>query len=310
MPKYRRVTYTHRCQIHALLQTGFNQREIAEVVGLSKSTICRELKRNRVSNLYIPQTAQAFANRRKRRCRRKSKIDQTQAKIIKEKLTLTWSPEQISGRFRLEKGTYPSTPALYRYIKKDDSFRCHLRWYKRRGAGRYLQRRARPKWESSIESRPLIANERGRIGDWERDTMHAKGGMALICTDRKSRFTLIEKVEKRTANGIAFQTQTMIQGTGRRSYTMTNDNGPEFRGSIQVGVPIYYCRPMRPQQRGTVENTIGTIRRFIPKNRDLKKMKRREISKIEELLNNKPRKCLDFRTPHEVYYGKLLHSQR
>jgi transposase, IS30 family len=308
MPKYRRVTYTHRCQIHALLQNGFKPTEIAMIVGFDKSTICREIKRNKTGKTYIPDRAQALANKKKILCRKKSKLDGQLQGLIKEKLALSWSPEQISGRLKKEKKALVSTPTLYRFINKDDSLRCHLRMYNRRGAGRYLQRRARPKWESSIESRPEIANQRKRVGDWERDTMYAKGGMALVCTDRKSRLVLIQKVRARTAKGIAEQTIEMIKG--KRAFTMTNDNGSEFRGSVKIGIPIYYCKPMRPQQRGSVENAIGQIRRFIPRKRELQKMTEAEVKKIEILMNNKPRKCLNYKTPYEVYSGqRKLHSQ-
>lgn len=306
MPKYRRVTYTHRCQIHALLQNGFSPSQIANIIGFHKSTICRELKRNLVGKSYNPGEANAQANKKKKLCRRKSKVNLQLQGIIRKKLALSWSPEQISGRLKIEDIVSVSTPSLYRFINRDDSFRCYLRMYKRRGAGRYLQRRTRPKWQSSIESRPKIVNERKRLGDWERDTMYIKGGMTLVCTERRSRLTLLRKVKKRTAQGVAKQTRSMLKG--KKVFMMTNDNGSEFRGSVQIGVPIYYCQPMKPQQRGTVENTIGQIRRFIPRSTEIQNLKDKEVRKIESLMNNKPRKCLNFRTPNEVYNeSKKLH---
>lgn len=163
MPNYRRVTYTHRCQIHALLQNGFSRTHIANIIGFHKSTICRELKRNLVGKSYNPGEANAQANKKKKLCRRKSKVNSKLELMIKRKLALSWSPEQISGRLKVEDIVSVSTPSLYRFINRDDSYRCYLRMYKRRGAGRYLQRRNRPKWESSIESRPQVVNERNDL---------------------------------------------------------------------------------------------------------------------------------------------------
>lgn len=136
--------------------------------------------------------------------------------------------------------------------------------------------------------------------------MYIKGGMTLVCTERRSRLTLLQKVKKRTAEGVAKQTRSMLKG--KKAFTMTNDNGSEFRGSVQIGVPIYYCQPMKPQQRGTVENTIGQIRRFIPRSTEMQNLKDKEVKRIESLMNNKPRKCLNYRTPNEVYNeSKKLH---
>ncbi|MFP5387633.1 MAG: IS30 family transposase [Bacteriovoracia bacterium] len=306
MPKYRRVTYVDRCQIHSLLQNDFKLIEIAKILGFHKSTICREIARNKTGKIYNPDKAHTLAKKKKKQCRRRCKIEPSLHEEIKNKLKKTWSPEQISGRLKIEKKISVSTPTVYRLVNRFEHFRCHLKMYKRRGAGRYLQRRSRPKWESSIDSRPHIANDRKRIGDWERDTMHVKGGMTLVCTDRKSRFSLMDKVNKRTAEAVAKQTMALLKE--KRAYTVTNDNGPEFRGSINIGIPVYYCTPMKPQQRGTVENTIGQIRRFIPRNTEINSITSKDLKKVQEILNNKPRKCLGFKTPYEIFYKtKKLH---
>jgi IS30 family transposase len=161
--------------------------------------------------------------------------------------------------------------------------------------------------KTSIEQRPVESNKRLRLGDWERDCMYgARGERLLVCVDRKSRLTKITKVVGRTVRDITKLTNKLLQETKRKIHTITNDNGPEFRHPDGAIAPVYYCHPRRPQERGTVENTIGLIRQYIKRTTDLTLLTNQDIKHVEEVLNFRPRKCLDYKTPYEVFYGKSV----
>jgi len=146
-----------------------------------------------------------------------------------------------------------------------------------------------------------------RIGDWERDSMLISNRRhILVCTDRKSRFTKITPLESIKVKDVAQVTLALLKKTGRRVHTITNDNGPEFKHSPKLPVPVYFCDPRKPQQRGTVENTIGLIRQFIKRSTKFKQLTADDYTNMEESLNFRPRKCLDYKTPYEVFYNKSV----
>lgn len=310
MKKYTRVSYGVRCQIYALMQAKISIPEIASQLGFNKSTIYRELKRNSPSvGDYRPQLAQKKSSRRYANCRKCYAVDSDLKEKLEDFLLLGWSPEQISGRFKEEKISKVSHQTLYNFINKDINLRVFLRRFYKRGAGRYKQR-SRFKREINgfrIKDRPWQANERSRIGDWERDTMHTQDGVqVLVCVDRKSRLTKIERVKTRTSYEIGNQTIKMIEETGRKALTLTNDNGGDFKGKSDIDVPIYFCRPLRPQERGTVENTIGLLRQYISRKTNVRGYEKDDFLHLENLMNYRPRKVLGYKTPHEVYYREKV----
>ena len=308
MKQYSRVSYVVRCQIDALLQAKISIPEIADQLGYHKSSIYRELKRNQGIGSYTPFQAQSLANYRYRRCRKNYTVTLDVKDFIRNKLKEDWSPEQISGRLRKENGFGPSHQTIYNVVKLDFEMKQLLKGYQKRGGGRYRQRRAIWKEGSlRIHQRPRIANERKRLGDWERDTMHTKDGVqVLVCTDRKSRFTKIAKVETRNNREIGRLTLELIKSTNKKAYTITNDNGADFKANVDIGIKTYFCDPMKPQQRGTVENTIGLLRSYIQRKTDIKDYKEEEFLKIENKINLRPRKVLDYKTPYEVYFKKKV----
>jgi IS30 family transposase len=159
----------------------------------------------------------------------------------------------------------------------------------------------------NIEERPILANQRERIGDWERDCMYAaKRQQLLVCTDRKSRFTKIARVREQSVTAIAKLTNQLLRETKKKAHTVTNDNGPEFRYPDMIKAKVYYCHPRKPQQRGTVENTIGLIRQHIKRKTNLDTLSDADIKDIEDQLNFRPRKCLDYLTPYEVFYDRTV----
>lgn len=316
MKKYSRVSYDVRCQIDAFLQVNLSIPEIAIRLGFNKSTIYRELKRNlSPSGGYSSHYAQLKSEYRYQKCRRPYVIKNEVLLLIKLKLQEGWSPQQISGRLKQEHGKAPSHTSIYNHIyngKKRSQRKPykkelaqHLRRFNKRGAGRHRQRQLEKRVNrTSISYRPQIANERRRIGDWERDTMYTKNGVQiLVLTDRKSRLTKLKVLSERTNKYVDNSTVSLIKETGRRAYTMTNDNGGDFKGSKDLPYKLYFCDPHKPQQRGTVENTIGLLRQYIKRQTDVSTV---DLKGIEEKINMRPRKILDYQTPHEVYYNNKV----
>lgn len=303
---YRRVTNEQRRMIEYCLSLEMSQIAIAQHLKLHKSTICRELKRNRVGRKYIPEKAGQLAKRRFKACRRPRLIQGELEIAVMNKLRDKWSPEQITGRFRLEGTPSVSHQTIYRFVRRRGKRerRINLRRFNKRGAGRHRMRKRKKRLAGlSIMNRPDIANRRGRFGDWERDCMYgANRKVLLVCTERKSKYTKLAKIPKLTANDVGILTQSLLDSTGRKVFSVTNDNGSEFADPCLVKARVFYCQPYKPQQRGTVENTIGLIRQYISRKTDLDALTDKDITDLEKSLNLRPRKCLGYRTPYEVFH--------
>jgi IS30 family transposase len=312
MKKYARMTYAQRCQISALLQVNTSISVIAKQLGFHKTTIYREIKRN-TTNIprswtreHHPLRAQGEMIDRKQNCRRKIIIDSDVLEKIKSFLYKGWSPELIAGRLRKENVCKITHQTIYRFIKYNPILKQYL-LHSDRKRFQYKRRKsmAMPGWWKSIDVRPAACIERSRIGDWERDTMfgNTRKQALLVCTDRMSRYTKIGLIQDLKSTTVAEKTVKLLEETNKKYYTITNDNGVEFKCPDKLPVQVYYCHPHSPQERGTVENTIGVIRRFFPKKSNLDTM---NIKNMEDWLNNRPRKVLDFKTPFEVYYNRKV----
>lgn len=302
MKQYSRVSYAVRCQIFAFLQANYSIREIALRLNFHKSTIYREIKRNTTTRGYKIKSAQKLSLKRKRFCRRKRIFTGELKEVITSKLKCNWSPEQIVGRYRKEGVSCVSHETIYRFMRKKEN-RCLYRHYNRRGMSRYSRTKMKRESTLSIHQRPDVINKRLRVGDWERDTMYiAKKVKLLIITDRKTRYTAIAKFDHFNSKVAAKMSLKMTTSLGRKVYSMTNDNGTEFRGEQKMGIPVYYCDPQKPQQRGTVENTIGMLRRQLSLKTCFEELGTEGLKKIEKEFNLRPRKCLDYRTPYEVFF--------
>jgi IS30 family transposase len=306
MKSYRRVALEDRCHIYAWVQEEVSLSEIAKRLGFHKSTISREIHRNSSqSRGYKPSAADQRARFRYKRCRKPYKLQGQFLELIKSKIEEDWSAEQISNRLKIESGPSVSHECIYRYIRANrNSMLKNLRRLKRkRGGGRYVQRKGkRSSFVPNIIERPQVANDRKRIGDWERDMMFALNkDPILVCVDRKSRLVKLARAPDLKGATINKLTLETLSGCGR-VYTMTNDRGTEFKLPL-LKPKVYYCDPQRPQQRGTVENTIGLIRQYISRKT---KVSDNQLKEIENKLNNRPRKVLDYRTPFEVFNNKIV----
>jgi transposase, IS30 family len=301
MRSYRRVTYEERCQIKAYLDVDLSKTEIARRLGFHKSTISRELKRNAVGK-FSAHKADKLARERFKSCCKPIKIKGDLKALVINKIQEKWSPEQISGRLS-EQNIGVSREAIYRFIRKDKAASGELWKYLRRppksGQGRYLTRKYKPDWLLRLNERPDVVNKRERVGDWERDTMYAfKRESLLVCVERKTRFLKLGRLKNLRSHSIGVATINLLEN--QIVHTLTNDNGTEFRDYFMMKNPIYYCDPYKPQQRGTVENTIGLLRQYITNQTDLNLMTDEQIQQIENQMNDRPRKCLDYKTPREV----------
>lgn len=301
------LTATERESILVLCTQGCGVRKIADTLNRSPSTISRELRRNLVKGAYSAHEADKLYRLRRKRCRPAFKLaDKELQSLLQARLEEGWSPEQIKGREALK----VSVTTIYRAVKSGRlSFeaRKHLRRKGKPYRSKTRQDgRGRIKDTVSIERRPKEVEQRLCVGDWEIDTVLGKPGTGGLVTvvDRKTRLLLAAKIEDKTAAAVQAALIRLLKGVECRS--LTTDNGKEFARhkevSAALGVPVYFAHPHSPWERGTNENTNGLIREYLPKGIDFREVRNDDVLQIAERLNNRPRKCLGFRTPNEAFF--------
>jgi transposase, IS30 family len=315
---YTHLTREERYQTWALLGAGYSQRQIARRLGRSPSTVCREIRRNCGQRGYRSKQAHNLAQDRASTCRRRPRITPEQWRCVAQLIRRDWSPEQIAERTRLEGAVQISHEWIYQFIYADKQLggdlhrhlRCQKKRRKRYGGGR--QHRGRIVDRLGIEHRPRAADERSEIGHWETDTIIGKGkhSTCLTAVERLSRFTRLAKLHRRTARVTTRRLCRRLKPLVHAVHTITGDNGKEFsdhrRISAGLDCEFYFADPYASWQRGTNENTNGLIRQYLPRSRDMNTLTGGEIQKIEKRLNQRPRKCLGYLTPHEVFYDTRL----
>jgi len=301
---YSQLTYEQRYLIYKLLKIGQKQTEIAKAVGVHKSTISRELKRNRGKRGYRYKQAQRMAERRENKARKR--ITAKDWSIIDLYLQREFSPEQTSHWVLRCYGIQVSHEWIYQYIWKDKQeggqLYKHLR-RKKKYRKRSIKRdnRGRIPNQKSIEERPGVVERRERIGDWEADTIIGKGKKGAIVTlvDRKSRFLRMGLVEQRTKEAVKDTLIELLKDFP--VHTITFDNGKEFAAHEEIAKALdaetYFAHPYASWERGTNENTNGLIRQYIPKETNFRSLTTDDINLIELRLNIRPRKCLAFTPP-------------
>jgi transposase, IS30 family len=301
---YKQLTYEQRYLIYAVLKMGFSQSSIAELVGVNKSTISRELKRNTGKRGYRYKQAQRMAQQRQNKARKR--ISQAEWQIIDEKLRTDWSPEQVSHWVKRCHGIQVSHEWIYTHIwddkKTGGKLYEHLRHPKkyRRHPGKDDTRGIIPN-RKSIEERPEAVDKRERIGDWEADTIIGRGHQGAVVTlvERKSRFLRMGLVKRKTKDSVKEMIVRLMSGLP--VHTITFDNGKEFAAHEEIAealnAAIYFAHPYASWERGTNENTNGLIRQYIPKGSNFMKLTNVDIMFIENRLNTRPRKCIDFNQP-------------
>ncbi len=314
MRNYAQLTQEQRYHIYAHKKTGhFTQSEIADMLGVHKSTVSRELNRNRGKRGYRPKQAQEFALTRQQN-HVKSRISAETWELVESFLRLDFSPEQVTGFLKKEHGLAVSHERIYQHIYADKrgggDLHKHLRCQKKRKKryGKYSRRGQIPD-KVSIEMRPVIVDTRFRIGDWEADTIIGKShNQAIVSlTERMSRLTLIKKVVRKTAEAVREAILDLLGPVAHAVHTITSDNGTEFAGhkaiAEKLNAAFYFAHPYHAWERGTNENANGLVRQYFPKGHDFKTITDEQISFVMNRLNNRPRKTLGFLTPTQVFYN-------
>jgi len=229
-------------------------------------------------------------------------------------IKLDWSPEQISGRLKVEEGIRISHEHIYQYIYADKRaggqlyrhLRCQKKRRKRYGS---YDRRGVIRNQVSIDERPVVVDERSRVGDWEGDTVIGKNhkGALVTLVERKSLYTVIGAVVRKTAEAVHAAIVTGLTPYKDQVHTLTYDNGKELAEHEQIaeelGAEIYFAHPYSSWERGVNENTNGLLRQYFPKGRELTDVSQEEIEHAMERLNHRPRKTLGFQTPFEVFFS-------
>jgi len=332
MSHYIHLTIAEREKIIVLHTSGRSYRNIAETLGRNVSTISREVKRNSNNKEYSAVAAQEQYRRRRKKCVRQKVLEN---EVIRTKVQTLffekqWSPEQISKRLFQENHIYQiSYNTIYRAIyvgmfntkelKSLYGFNKASRKLRHRGKRRKKREaeetRGTFKITNSIHDRPQEANERSVIGHWEADTVLGKHGKSCLITsvDRHSRFLLSGKISVKQAELLKDRMIPMfctIPEEYRKS--VTPDRGKEFAEYLKItqalnGMQFYFADPNSPWQRGTNENTNGLLREYFPKSCDFDNISDYEISDVVSKINLRPRKCLNWLSPFEVFYGVSLH---
>ncbi len=321
---YKQLTQDERDLIAHLHAKGLARNEIARQIGRDKSTISRELRRNSsgIYDVYLAHKAQTRSVIRKSQSGQRPRLKNKRIKqYVIRKLKQGWSPEQISG---ILKQTRPelriSHEAIYQFIYDKETLKImNLKVYLPRA-----NRIRRPRGHSrkhkalhiprriSIDERPKYIEKRKQIGHWESDTMISRVSKAsvVILLERVTRYTKLAKIKAKQAreNSNAINRRLgRLPKSARR--TITYDNGSENieheRTNKVLGTDSYFCNPYHSWEKGSVENTVGLVRRFLPKKTDIAKITKEQIKFIEDRLNHRPRKCLNFKTPYEVFISSV-----
>lgn len=310
---YHHLTQEERYQIYAFRKAHLTIRQIGEHLGRAPSTISRELRRNVNRRGYRPKMAQYLACIRAQQARSRVRIRAHQWRGINRLLKLQWSPQQIARRAHREGTLRVSHTWIYRHIACDRAAGGSL-WrnlrrstLRRRRYHKGYKRRRPLRFRVGIECRPQAVETRAELGHWEGDTIlgHARQGSVLTVVERKSRYLRMGVLPDRNSRTVARVMRYRLHQISARVDSITLDNGLEFarhpRMKRSLSTDIYFAEPYKPWQRGSNENTNGLIRQYLPKKKSLKNLTQAEADRIERLLNHRPRKCLDYLTPYEVF---------
>lgn len=330
MSHYHHLSIMEREKLHECRIMRKTISETARILGRSKSSISRELKRNgyRAGEIYYsPHKASLAYQKRRKNSRRPKILSKPENKDLVLRLFVEnqWSPEQIANRLRYEGNLALSYGTIYRAIhagilEPPGTYRNHgkrfplerlLRHRKhRRGQ---VENRGKLQEPNHINERPLSAANRSRFGHFEADTLQGKCGSDFLVAlvDRKGRYLLLKKCRELTSETVSEAMIEMLRPFSDRLKSITPDRGKEFRYHQRVsdalGTKLYYPDPHAPWQRPTVENTNGLLREYFPKGGSMHCISDDFVASVQDKLNFRPRKCLGWKTPYEVFFRKALH---
>lgn len=313
---YTHLTLEERCQIESLLKRGDNAAAIGRVLCRPERTIRREIARNRGQRGYRHHQAHTSATRRRSAAScAKHKMTQDLVSIIASKLReQQWSPEQISGWLALQAGQETvSAEWIYQHVWADKKAGGNLWTHLRHAGKKYNRRKGKTSGRGlipgriDIDQRPAIVEDKSRLGDWELDTVIGAGhtGAVVTAVDRHSKFAVMEKVENKSMEAVTAALLNQLTPHKDKVLTATADNGKEFAGHATLtktlGAPVYFAKPYHSWERGLNEHTNGLLRQYLPKARKFDTLTQAELDIYVAKINNRPRKCLGFKTPLEVF---------
>ncbi len=315
---YKHLTFEQRVAIKAYLKIGLALCQIAQQIGVHKATVSRELQRNTGFKGYRPQQAQQKSEARRFRAAKHVRFTMAVKQRVEFYLQQDWSPEQISGYLKLREHIHISHETIYQHVWADKraggTLYHHLRWSQKKKRKRYgsKDRRGQIPNRISIEERPAVVDQKARRGDWELDTIIGKNhqGALVSAVERKSQLTCLKHVTNKTADVVSAAITQKLGAFKHQVHTLTVDNGKEFalhqQMAAELDAAVYFAHPYRSWERGLNENTNGLIRQYFPKNYDFRLITDEDILFVENRLNNRPRKSLNFKTPNEIFFNSSV----
>lgn len=321
MPVNKHLTIKDREQIYLCLNLGYSKRKIAKKMKRNHSVITREINSNLdKQGKYLPHLAQEISQERQSQINSQNASKDIRIwRYVREKLVAGWSPEQISGCIKDHIDSYVCTETIYNHIyawkNKNLTLWVYLRRAKKRRTKKTGRRAQKEKLKNRVflEERPKEANQRQEIGHWETDLMEGtrkeKDCVSVTC-DRKTGYTLLSKSRNKTAlekKKTLFDQLAKLPRSLRRSITSDNGSEQALHQEIaqELNLNFYFCHPYHSWEKGTVENTIGLVREYLPKRFDLINVTQRDLNLIANTLNNRPRKRLGFKTPKEAILKEM-----
>lgn len=314
---YEHLQIYERELLSILRGEGKSLREIAKILKRSPSTLSRELQRNAPEikkGCYLPHRAQARCESRNQSSRSQGRAKDPQVwKLVRRKLKQGWSPEIISGWLKIQHlELFTSHETIYQWIYRHERqwisklVRSHRRRLPRGHSHRHKKLHVPER--TSIKERPKSVLTRRRIGHWEADTMTSRQSLQTlqVTVERKSRYSTLTKLPRKISRHMSVALNRRLSRYPQEArLSITYDNGPEnhehMRTNRVLGTNSYFCEPFHSYEKGTVENTIGLVRRFFPKKTDFATISKNQIKKVEYWLNHRPRKCLGFKTSADVF---------
>lgn len=330
-PRHHRLTSENRITIRTLKEEGLLDSEIARHIGCSRSTIGRELNRNKSKKGYRPKKAQELANERiAKKAASRRKLTEPMWEDAKKCVAMGWTFEQISGRAKREGRPTVCKETFYEeyyrrqaLVRKGESAevlpllpkRQKRRKTRDRDAKKYRNAgRGKIKDRVDIDERPKTVENRARVGHWEGDLINGlKGtGNLVAIVERMTRFTFVAYVASKESDGVMAAIIGMLASLPKDMLrTLTFDNGKEFAAFKQLeqalGLKVYFAKPYHSWERGTSENRNGIVRKVLPKGRSFDDILDAELKRIDYMLNDRPMKCLNWRIPREAFTALVKH---
>ena len=315
----KHLTQVKRYQIEGYIKVGFSNSEIARQLGFDRSVLTREFQRNSLDRAsYDGKRAhQIYVASKRGSGSIKKKMKGALKEEIQRLIEADFSPEQVTGRLKKEGKQSASHTCIYEMIREDKTnggqLYKHLRNSGKKQKKKYGSKDKRGQIPNrvSIDKRSQVVDNKGRIGDWEGDTIIGKNhkGAIVTITERKTNFQLMKKVKDKSAKQVTKAIVALIRASQMPVHTITFDNGKEFSHHEKIAkllnTKVYFAHPYSSWERGLNEYQNKLIRQYIPKKTDFRNISPQQVSKIQNKLNSRPRKGLDFYTPEEVIEKKL-----